>query len=433
MPPSSHHHASRFPTFGKGGRPATKLELDALPSMDKMAYYDVPLSPSSDNSDLSLDVPPRNLMSNSGNKLDPSARFMRRGKMFAWGPQYEDSKAEQLTRKRLELCLQQLYPEAAAEVGSLVPPNLVDGAARRKERKRKRIEEDFTLPHLRSPSPPATTTKLAPMLALPRNYVDILMSPAMRHTLGDDGMETGLQSTAGELLEGEKPLMQALGRLKDIVRLLNKDVKSTIALPRLDPEAIEGDDSKTPSVLLNIDAARGDPGMIPPLPHISDIDNLWRVTQELLGGPGNQSSVPPPTITFTASNPSQVSTSTNPASPEVPQPVPTPLQRLFTCPEGITLHAVPNPAHPGHRYPKGHAHRPSVIKYNLDMTNQCRAVDDALERIAELLADCNEYKERLEEARDRVADVARARKKVWSVVKERGGRELDIQEGDKDA
>jgi len=46
-----------------------------------------------------------------------------------------------------------------------------------------------------------------------------------------------------------------------------------------------------------------------------------------------------------------------------------------------------------------------------------------------LLADCNEYKERLEEARDRVADVARARKKVWSVVKERAGQELDRAEG----
>jgi hypothetical protein len=54
-----------------------------------------------------------------------------------------------------------------------------------------------------------------------------------------------------------------------------------------------------------------------------------------------------------------------------------------------------------------------------------RAVDDAMERIMELLVDCNEYKERLEETRDRVFDIARVRKRVWSTIKERTANELE--------
>ncbi|RZK21275.1 MAG: hypothetical protein EOO43_10690 [Flavobacterium sp.] len=60
------------------------------------------------------------------------------------------------------------------------------------------------------------------------------------------------------------------------------------------------------------------------------------------------------------------------------------------------------------------------------MAAQTKAVDDALERIMELLVDCNEYKERLEETRDRVADIARVRKRVWSTVKQRTAAELDL-------
>ncbi|KAK8844721.1 hypothetical protein IAR55_006571 [Kwoniella newhampshirensis] len=422
-PPSSHHHhGARYgPSVGGRGKQVNKLELDSLPSMDKLSYFDLPSPSSSTSSDDSVSSAPRNLLLNSGNKLNPNARFMRRGKMFAWGPSFEDARADQLVRKRLKICLEQLLPEAAADVGAQPPQNIIEAEEKRKNRKRKRPSNEFVLPHLRSPSPPMTTTRLAPMLALPATYTDILLSPSMRHTLGDDSMETGLQRTAGELLEGEKPLMQALGKLKDVCRVLERDVPVVDGAPVptvSNGDAVNGHDDKN-------DYASRDPDHISPLPHISDTDNLWRVTQELIGPPGQaqQPMVPPPSITYsatapgTASPPSAISSNSD--------PVPTPLQRLFTCPSGITLHAVPNPAHPGFQYAPDHALHPQSIKYNLDLTNQCRAVDDALERIAELLADCNEYKERLEEARDRVADVARARKKVWRVVKERAGVEMD--------
>ncbi|WWC57641.1 uncharacterized protein I303_100173 [Kwoniella dejecticola CBS 10117] len=452
MPPALYH--SSQPRFGGSNSQSTgrgkyidQNLLDSAPSQDKSSYYDPRASPSassSTSSEGSVDHAPRNLLTNSGNKLNPNARFMRRGKTFAWGPQYEEARSEKLVRKRLKLCLQQILPEAASEVGAQPPQNIIDAEKRSTGRKRKRASEpDFVLPHLRSPSPPLSTTKLAPMLALPRTYLDILISPSTRHTLGDDNMETGLQRTAGELLEGEKPLLRALGKARDVVRLLEADVP---VLPRTEvaqqkaqvngdgPQIDGGEQAKTDQTAqLQSSLRERDPGHIPPLPHISDTDNLWRVTQELIGTNTERGipPLPPPSITYSMTPADSIPPVTVSDS-GTPEPVPTPLQRLFTCPDGIMLTAEPNPNHPGHAYPPGHGLHPRTIKYNLDMNNQCRAVDDAFERLGELLADCNEYKERLEEARDRVADVARVRKKVWSVVRERGGWELDRRDAGKE-
>jgi hypothetical protein len=354
---------------------------------------------------------------------------MRRGKKYAWGPTFDDTRSEYHVRKRLKLCLEQFLPEAASEVGSAPPANIIEAAQKRRKQKRKREEDQsYILPHLRSPSPPTSTMKLAPLLALPQTYTDIMLSPSMRHSLGEDTVETGLQRTAGELLEGEKGLMQALGRLREVLRIRRRDV------PDAEPDApvvnghsgpdtgsdgpaeesmqvdtqADGDGSSSPA---------RDAALIPPLPHISETDNLWRVTQELL------QANPQPTITYASTQPGTAKPTFNPI------PTLTPVHRLFVCPTGMTVGAVPNPSHPGLSLDPKHHSYPQTIRYNLDLANQCRAVDDAMERIAELLTDCNEYKERLEEARERVADVARARKKVWAVIKERAGRELDRAEG----
>ena len=334
----------------------------------------------------------------------------------------------------MKLCLQQFLPDAAADAGTVPPANIQQAEAKRENKKRKRQENaKFVLPHLASPSPPTSTAKLAPTLALPQTYVDIMLSPAMRHSLGDDTVETGLQRTAAELLEGEKGLMQALGRWREVLRVRGRDVPENQAVETTmnkplangnylglnghdDSEAVDiTTDPKPETTPQPTPQTNAEMQKIPPLPQISDTDNLWRVTQELL------QAQPQPTIEFTIT-PVGASIPTPTLSP---QPVPTPVHRLFTHPQGLTINAKPHPNHPNFAYPPSHPGYPQPVRYNLDLANQCRAVDDALERIAELLADCNEYKERLEEARDRVADVARARKKVWTVVKERAGRELD--------
>jgi uncharacterized protein YoxC len=91
----------------------------------------------------------------------------------------------------------------------------------------------------------------------------------------------------------------------------------------------------------------------------------------------------------------------------------------------LTLSAEHSKTNASLKLARDNPHYPVTTRYNLDMAAQTRAVDDAMERIMELLVDCNEYKERLEETRDRVADVARVRKRVWAAVKDRTGRELE--------
>jgi hypothetical protein len=283
------------------------------------------------------------------------------------------------------------------------------------ERKRKRAEEkreeaerkSYLLPHLRSPSPPQTTDQLAPMLAIPTSYLDIMMSPSMRHTLGDDSVEQGLQRTASDLLECEKPLMQALGRLTDVFRLLERDVPG-IPVTQPTPMSHEATQHRFRHC-------------IPDLPHVSEQDNLWRVVQELVQNPQ------PPTIKYEITSPDNLHL---PATQEEISALNlTPLERLFTHPNGITVSAAPPSTHPYLSLDRHHPSYPPTVRYNIDAAKQRIAVNDAFERIKELLADCDEYKTRLEEARGRIADVARARKKVWSVIKERAEQEMDRYEG----
>lgn len=443
MPPHPSHTGTRYGHAGSSrhSRPVKQSELEQLPSMDTPAWYDPP-SPASSSSTVDFQEPDGNLVSNSGHKLENEARWVRKGKMCAWGPSYEEGMRRQRSRKRLQVCLEQLLPEAAAEVGAAPPQNIVEAEDRRRERKRRRSEEkEFRLPHLPSPSPPLATVDLAPMLALPRSYLDIVTSPAMRYSLGDDAMERGLQKTGADLLEGEKGLMQALGRLREVIRVRERDVpegtsgvrdnglvvskpNGTTAANVTNGEPVtNGEAPPTANGHTNGEVAAGEvepsaddapTEMIPPLPHLHETDNLWRVSQELL------QSQPPPSIEFTVTPEGAAGPST------APHPKLTPVHRLFTCPTGITFNAIPSPLHPGfQQLNPGHALYPNHVKYNLDVDTQQKAVDDALERIMELLADCNEYKERLEEARERVGDVARARKMVWKAIKRRAGHELD--------
>jgi hypothetical protein len=398
------------------------------------------------------------LTTNSGNKLHYSSRFMRRGKAFAWGPAFEESEQDKRTRRRLKRALEAVFPDAATEAGSAPPPNILESEKRR-DAKRARREQarDYQLPHLRSPSPPTSTAKLAPGLAIPQTYTEIMMSSHMRHTLADDKMDRSLVDTSNELLESEKGLMQALGRLREVLRLRHRDVD--YSFPELVKRTVNGDGEqgdgglKKEGAMGENDEEPMDPDYmtpptigskplsmeeraflqskkrIPPLPRIAETDNLWRVTQEMLS-----SAQPTPTIEYSVTKPGTAAPSPldyDGANAAKIAASLTPVQRLFVAKSGITLSAIPSTSQPG-MLAENPLHRPTPVRYNIDLPSQTRAVDDALERIMELLVDCNEYKERLEETRDRVADIARVRKRVWSVIKDRTGRELEQNDRERD-
>ncbi|KAL7419099.1 hypothetical protein Q5752_005935 [Cryptotrichosporon argae] len=404
MPPALSNGAGKGHL--RGIRPPVQIaDIEHLPMYDLYHYYDPPSPSSSSDSDAGPSEPRAPLLSNSGRKLEYAARWMRRGKITAWGPSYEEAERRDGGRKRLRLCVEELMPDAAVEAGAVPPPNVTKQVVQRHQRKQRRIEDAaYLLPHLAgSTSPPLSTADLAPMLALPQSYLDIALSSAMRHTLSDDTMERSLLSTAGALLEGERGLFQALGRLRDVLRLREQDVPENVR-PVVDGTTNgEANESAAPATVSEED-------QIPPLPHVSDTDNLWRVTQE------HAQQQPAPTITFTATPKGMAAPSSTPAAAP---PTLTPMHRLFTCPDGIMFNSVPAVG----------ASSARRTMYNIDLPSQQRAVDDALERISELLADCTEYRDRLEEARGRVADIARARKLVWKTIDARAQRELDRIEG----
>lgn len=409
--------------------------------MDSSRYYD-PQSPgSSSDSEISDAPPPHSMISNSGNKLHYSARYIRKGKIYAWSPAFEDGKSEQHARKRMKRTLEAVFPDAASELGTVPPANITEAESRREARRaRKQADSVYRLPHLRSPSPPTATAELAPRLALPTTYTEVMMNNAMRHTLADDKNDRMLGHSASELMDSEKGLRQALGRLREVLRVRERDVgtgkkddtsTSTSEENKEDvttSEVKSGKDKDKPKSEMLRNTALTRDGFIPALPRIADTDNLWRVTQELI-----QSTYPHPRVVFSITEPETVAPPVpKPIFPplEAPEPevkqVVTPVQRLFTAPPGLTLSAEHNPSNAALNHPRDHPEYPVTTRYNLDMPAQTKAVDDALERIMELLVDCNEYKERLEETRDRVADIARVRKRVWGVVKQRTAGELEL-------
>ncbi|KAF8640517.1 hypothetical protein AX17_000179 [Amanita inopinata Kibby_2008] len=125
---------------------------------------------------------------NWGNKSTRGARWVRRGKLAAWGPAMEEWEAEERARKRIKLLLPQ-------ERRSPSPP---------------------TLPHLaRSPSPPITAPYPAPMSQHP-SYSSFVMDRSVTHTFRSKLLDE-LENATNGLIEGEATMKRALGRLWEVI------------------------------------------------------------------------------------------------------------------------------------------------------------------------------------------------------------------------
>lgn len=115
---------------------------------------------------------------------------------------------------------------------------------------------------------------------------------------------------------------------------------------------------------------------------------------------------------------------TEPASSTAPAPAPgplhlSPLEKLFVIPTGLDATIGPHPQHPLLHLPSNHPGYPSTTCVRLSPETQKQSCISAIDKVRELATDCQEYVLRLEEIRLRLADVARARRKVWQVVRER--------------
>lgn len=97
----------------------------------------------------------------------------------------------------------------------------------------------------------------------------------------------------------------------------------------------------------------------------------------------------------------------------------TPLQKLFVTTTGLNTTIGPSPNDPRLHLPLTHPGYPHTTCVRLTPETQKQSVISSLEKIKELATDCQEYIHRLEEIRERLANVGRARKKVWQVIRER--------------
>ncbi|KAI0304691.1 hypothetical protein BC826DRAFT_977743 [Russula brevipes] len=124
---------------------------------------------------------------NWGRKTAKGARWLRKGKLAAWGPGMEEWEADERARKRVRSLL-------PPDNGSPSPP---------------------VLPHLRSPSPPL----IAPYVTLPAqhlNYTSFVMDRGVTHSFRSPMLEDLERATNG-LIEGEAGMKRAFGRLWEVI------------------------------------------------------------------------------------------------------------------------------------------------------------------------------------------------------------------------
>ena len=175
---------------------------DLLPLSDRNAWYYPSLGHDSDDEELDVGLPEGNW----GHKNAKGARWVRRGKIAAWGPEMEDwevrchlcfscllvlnfyGQAEERARKRIKLLLPQ-------ERRSPSPP---------------------TIPHLaRTPSPPLVSPYPAPN-SHHMNYTSFVLDKSITHTFRSTLLEE-LEEATNSLIEGEATMKRALGRLWQVM------------------------------------------------------------------------------------------------------------------------------------------------------------------------------------------------------------------------
>ena len=120
---------------------------------------------------------------NWGRKLSKGARWIRKGKMAAWGSGLEDWEGEERARKRLKAML-------ADSPSSPPTPEL---------------------PHLRSPSPPLVAPYPEPVTQH-LSFTSFVMDKAVTHSFRTPLLDDLELATDG-LIEGEATLRRALGKL----------------------------------------------------------------------------------------------------------------------------------------------------------------------------------------------------------------------------
>ncbi|KAG0703126.1 hypothetical protein DFH29DRAFT_1043576 [Suillus ampliporus] len=157
-------------------------EMSLLVLNDHNAWYYPSQGFSSDDEDLSVSI----VGGNWGNKTTKGSRWVRKGKMAAWGPGMDDWEAEDRARKRIK----RLLPERR----SPSPP---------------------CLPHMRSPSPPLIAP-YPPPIGQHFSFASFVMDKSVTHSFRSSLLDE-LENATNSLIEGEAVMRRALGRLWQVI------------------------------------------------------------------------------------------------------------------------------------------------------------------------------------------------------------------------
>ncbi|KAF9243877.1 hypothetical protein BU15DRAFT_86305 [Melanogaster broomeanus] len=124
---------------------------------------------------------------NWGKKTMKGCRWVRRGKIAAWGPNMDEWEAEDRARQRIR---------------SLIPMD-------------RRSPSPPALPHLRSPSPPLVAP-YPPPVAQHYSFTSFVMDNSVTHSFRSNLLDD-LEHATNSLIEGEAVMNRALGRLWQVI------------------------------------------------------------------------------------------------------------------------------------------------------------------------------------------------------------------------
>ena len=173
------------------------------PTKDSNSWYHPSLEGASGDEEEPTDV----VKGNWGRKTTKGARWLRKGKLAAWGPGMEEWEVciDVFSSEMVSKLVFQADERARKRIRSLLPRD-------------NRSPSPPVLPHLRSPSPPL----IAPYVALPTqhlNYTSFVMDRSVTHSFRSPMLEDLERATNG-LIEGEADMKRAFGRLWEV---LSKD------------------------------------------------------------------------------------------------------------------------------------------------------------------------------------------------------------------
>jgi hypothetical protein len=202
-PPTSHQISSNVPQKRRSVQLEDSVQL-MLPLSDHNIWYYPSHGHESDEEELNVS----SAGGNWGNKATRGARWVRRGKIAAWGPGIDDWKAEERARKRVKLLMPQ--PRRSPS-----PPSL---------------------PHLRSPSPPLVSP-YPPATTQHLSYSSFVMDKAVTHSFRSN-LLIELEHMTNGLIEGEATMRRALGKLWQVI---SEDPDKQQGFPALVPKREEED------------------------------------------------------------------------------------------------------------------------------------------------------------------------------------------------